>query len=194
MSLEKDLNRSSKHISISTNLNVSYQLGHRTQKWDERASWRDNLNFHMRSCTGRHTHTHTVYADIWAKKLQTPVCSAGSDCGNFLWASLQSNRIDSFDLVLIKGRGVGSMVPCCSPSASHSDEASVHNANHGNDDEESISDYEVLSHMVRRWRRVMQGRRGWSEMGKYRTDTHTDMHGGNLHLQICFFNIYENVC
>lgn len=121
-----------------------------------------------------------ILAWVWLQQYHAFLMySARSACGNFLWLK----GIDSFDLAHVKGRslavvgGWGWQFRIVLPQPPPFRWVPVHNANCGNDDEESISDYEVLSHIVRRWRRVTPRWWWWGETtGRTHTDTARQRH------------------
>lgn len=77
----------------------------------------------------------------------------------------------------------GAAVPCSSASASPFRWGLIYNPNCGNDDEESIGDYEALSHIVRRWSAVMQ-REDWEGARPENTGrTHTELTPNHAHQQ-----------
>lgn len=104
---------------------------------------------------------------------------ANSACGNCCFSEQVSHQRGLIPLTLFKSKPGGLHAAPCADEASL-----IHDANCGNDDEESISDYGALSH-VKRWMVVMQRRWwGWSKSRKYReeaTKISSYAHAGHTH-------------
>lgn len=116
-----------------------------------------------------------LYAHVQTEKLQT-VHPAASGCGNCCFLEQVSHQRGLILLTLFESKaGVAIHAAPVQLRLSLLCRRGLvrrYDANCGNDDEQSISDYGALSHVVRRGREVMLRRWwGWSETRKRRRDT-----------------------